>query len=109
MSPRHPRTQGRPAFSLIELLVAIGISSVMMLLIGRIVGETQQAVSRGVELGEVISLSRTISGQLQADADAMFGPHGIAPGTRGPTVSPDDLTYAPEQHRETSGWREGRR
>ena len=95
MTLRLPRVNKQRGFSLIELLVAIGISSLMMLLIGRIVGETQQAVSRGVELGEAISLSRTISGQLQADADAMYGPHGIGQGTRGPTIDGADLDYAP--------------
>ena len=94
MTLTHPRSRSRTAFSLIELMVAIGITSLMMLLIGRIVSETQQAVSRGVELGEVISLSRSAGAQMQADADAMFGPHGTAPGTRGPTTTGAEIRSA---------------
>ena len=100
-------TRFRSAFSLIELLVAIAITSLMMLLIGRIVGETQQAVSRGVELGEVISNSRSVSSQMQADADAMFGPHGIAPQVREVPISGSDLSYNRSTAATLPGLREG--
>jgi prepilin-type N-terminal cleavage/methylation domain-containing protein len=64
-----PRRQD--AFTLIELIVALGILSLVLLLVNQLFNSTMQAVSRGADTSDILSHSRTISDQLHRDARYM--------------------------------------
>lgn len=71
-------TAGRRAFTIIELVVAMGIATIMMFLINRIFFDTTNAVSRGIGLSHIIGESRAISSTLETDfiADKIVKPTG---------------------------------
>lgn len=65
----------RRAFTLVELLVAITITVLMLGLVGRIFLDTSAAVSSGISVGRNIEASRTVSDQVQRDAERMIPPN----------------------------------
>ena len=75
-----PRPQA-PAFTMVELLVAIGITSIMLLIIGKVFTETSGAITRGVALSDVMAKARHIGEQIEEDTSEMLGPG--ASGNRG--------------------------
>ena len=71
-----------PAFTMVELLVAIGITSIMLLIIGKVFTETSGAITRGVALSDVMAKARHIGEQIEEDTSEMLGP-GTAGNNRG--------------------------
>ena len=92
----------QPGVTLIELMVAISITSLMMFLIHTIFNEITNTTSRGTATGEFIRRSRAISAQLRSDTvlytaptedsrGRMVGPKGEPPQVNPPNeflVSP---------------------
>ncbi len=71
-TPRPYRPAPRPAgFTLIEMMVAISITSVMLLLVSRIFNSTTKAISIGADTSQIVANSRTVSDQLFQDAARM--------------------------------------
>lgn len=62
-------------FTIIELLVAMSIATLMGFLINLIFIEVTDAVSRGVATSKVINNSRTLGSQLQSDFEHQFAPN----------------------------------
>lgn len=72
MKHTHPH-RGR-GFTLIELIIAISIMSLMVFLINTLFFQTQRAVSVGIQTGDMLMANETISSQIERDANAMVGP-----------------------------------
>lgn len=74
----------RPGFTLVELLVAISVLSLMILLAGRVFLDVRRLVSRGMESSQIIASERAISDPLLKDARSMrvaeTGLGGESPG-----------------------------
>lgn len=68
--PPTPNPQ-LPAFSIIELLVAISVLSLMMTLAARIFFDAQAGVQRGMQTSQIIAESRSISQPLTKDVRSM--------------------------------------
>lgn len=79
---RRRRSAG--AFTLVELMVAITITVVMLGFIWVVFGKTQQVVSRGIHMSDVISESRAVSTQLQMDFTGSAGGGSAAGGIVSP-------------------------
>jgi len=65
----------QPGFTIIELITAIAITLLMGFLISRLFFDTANAVSRGMAVSKMLSANRTVSEQLQADAELMHPPN----------------------------------
>jgi len=68
---------GRPrraGLTLIELIVAIGITSIILLLVNQIFSTTTRAMNMGITMTDVIAGQRAASEQVLQDANAMIGP-----------------------------------
>ena len=72
----HPTPRTRRGFTLVELIVAVSIVTLMLVLVNQIFNDTGRAVSQGIELSEVISSERAMQDFLQRDAAQMIGPAG---------------------------------
>ena len=72
----HPTPRTRRGFTLVELIVAVSIVTLMLVLVNQIFNDTGRAVSQGIELSEVISSERAMQDFLQRDASQMIGPAG---------------------------------
>lgn len=70
-----------PAFTIIELLVALTVTLLVLFLVSRLFFDTAGAVGQGAALSEIIASSRMVSEQLERDAEAMTPP--AAPGSTG--------------------------
>lgn len=68
------RAHSDAGFTLLELIVSLGVAAVMFLMIDRIFNETQRAVTAGIKTGEIMVKAETIGDQLQRDAEIMLGP-----------------------------------
>jgi len=68
---RHAHSRG---FTIMELMVAIAVASLLLFLINFIFSDTVRAVSRGIALSDVIANTRGAGDQFKLDADAMVGP-----------------------------------
>ncbi|MEM1213383.1 MAG: type II secretion system protein [Planctomycetota bacterium] len=88
---RHPR---QSAFTIIELVVAIGLTSVLLFLVSRIFFETQQVLTFGIKTSNALAHARAIGTQLKTDADAMLGPSNAAGSERGFLVILNGTTNA---------------
>ncbi|MEM7576585.1 MAG: prepilin-type N-terminal cleavage/methylation domain-containing protein [Planctomycetota bacterium] len=80
-SASNPRLRRRPAcfrglvgFTLVELIVAISITSVMLLLVSRIFNETTKAINIGADTSQIVSNSRILSDQLFQDLSRINRP-----------------------------------
>lgn len=75
MNPNSPPNPGsrtpNPGFSIIELLVAISVLSLMMTLAARIFFDAQKGVQRGIQTSQIIAESRSISQPLTKDVRSM--------------------------------------
>lgn len=71
------RTHSTPAFTIMELLVAITVTTLMLLLINQIFFQTSRAISQGVALSNTMGDSRTASEQFARDAQDMTGPSNL--------------------------------
>jgi len=72
----------RFGFTLVELLVAISITSVMLLFINRLFNDATTAATRGVQTAELVANHRSLAQQLRADFKAMrppANPSGVSP------------------------------
>jgi len=73
----------RRGFTIIELMVAIGVASLMLFLINFIFNDAVRAVSRGIALSDIISSTRGGGDQFEIDADVMVGPEDPVSGAPG--------------------------
>lgn len=69
-----PRRLRPAAFTLTELVVAMGITILLIMLAGVVFQSTGEAVSRGIQLGDTIASHRAFQQQVQADFDQQVGP-----------------------------------
>lgn len=74
--PSSVASSARSGFTLIELLVSVALTLVVIGLINVIFNTTTKAVTRGIQLGDVIANQRTMTEQVSVDGDAMLGPLG---------------------------------
>ncbi len=79
-------------FTLTELLVAIGITVLMISLVGRILVESSNATAMGMALSEVIATGRTTAAQFRHDARHMVGPGGLTAES-----NPRDFEYSDDR------------
>lgn len=70
----HRKTIHSAAFTVVELLVTIGVSVILITLIGQIFNDATQAVSIGMQKSELLSNAKVISDQLRKDAEWMIPP-----------------------------------
>ena len=85
-------------FTVIELLVAIVITSAMLLLINQIFVTSSRAVGRGIGLSDIIANGSAAANQFDLDTKLMIGPHeGDLIGTAGGgiLIIVNKLIYAP--------------
>ncbi|MEM6393777.1 MAG: prepilin-type N-terminal cleavage/methylation domain-containing protein [Planctomycetota bacterium] len=79
----HHRTRfGRPrrsGFTIIELVVAIGLTSVLLFLVSRVFFETQQVLTFGIKTSNALAHARALGTQFKTDTDAMLGPGSVTP------------------------------
>lgn len=66
--------RGQAGFTLVEMMVAIGITAILMLMVNQLFFHTTRAVSLGIKTGEALVESEVIGNQLERDAAAMLGP-----------------------------------
>ncbi|MEM9019423.1 MAG: prepilin-type N-terminal cleavage/methylation domain-containing protein [Planctomycetota bacterium] len=71
MPRQHPRQTG---FTLVELMISIGLLSLLLLLISTLFNETSAAVSTSVRSSALIAGSRSIGTQMDDDFKNMLGP-----------------------------------
>ena len=84
---RPQRTWNASAgFTLIELMVAIGVTMILLLLANQLFFSTTKAIGQGTAVAEKIDGARAVSERMQKDFATMLGPHGGE--VYGPT--PDD-------------------
>lgn len=62
----------RHAFTMMELLVAIALTALLLTLITTVFNQTQNAISRGAAVSELIGASRATSEQFTTDAKQML-------------------------------------
>ena len=72
----HGTPSGSRAFTIMELIVAIGISAILIFFVGRLFSDVGDAVLLGVNKTEIAANSNTIADAIQSDAAAMLGPVG---------------------------------
>ncbi|MEM6553492.1 MAG: prepilin-type N-terminal cleavage/methylation domain-containing protein [Planctomycetota bacterium] len=105
--PHHPHRARRSAFTLIELIVAIGLTAILLFLVSRVFFETQRVLTLGIKTSNALAHARAIGTQLKTDADAMLGPGTASPrgflvilnGTTIANVKQPDGTERPERVR----------
>lgn len=69
---RHRHHAVRPGFTIIELVVAIGLTSVLLFLVSRVFFETQQVLTFGIKTSNALAHARAVGTQLKTDTDAML-------------------------------------
>lgn len=77
---RRRRLTAPAAFTLMELLVAVALTSLLLFLINQLFNDTREAVTTGIKTGEILVESETIGNQIARDANAMLGPNA-SPGS----------------------------
>jgi len=105
---------GRRGFTIIELLVAIAIASLLLFMVNFIFNDATRAVSRGIALSDIIANTRGANDQFAIDASVMVGP-SAAPASepggflvianheidakvrRGPALDEQDVTVRADQ------------
>ncbi len=71
---RPPRPTQSRGYTLMELMVAIGITVMLMVLVQQLFRETTRAVNVGVQTSQILTQAEAISTQIKRDADLMLGP-----------------------------------
>ncbi len=61
-------------FTIIELIVAVGVASLLLFMVNFIFNDATRAVSRGIALSDIIADTRGGSDQFDIDAAVMVGP-----------------------------------
>lgn len=90
---RH-RSQ-RAAFTIVELIVAMAVASLLLFLVNTIFNSTVRAVSRGIALSDIIANARGASDQIRLDADQMMAPDSTTPAQAGVLVIVNQTIDAP--------------
>ena len=72
IAPKNHRSR---AFTLVEMLMSIGITALMLLAIHQIFKITTDTVSIGVATTELISNVRSLDDQIQRDVERMVRPN----------------------------------
>ena len=72
--PVGRRPHRRAGFTLTELMVAMGITILLIMLAGVVFQSTGESISRGIQLGDTIASHRAFQQQIQADFEAQLGP-----------------------------------
>lgn len=81
MLHRRSRQNG---FTLIELMISIGLLTILLTLISQLFGQTSEAVSTSVRSSALMAGARSVGTQMDADFKNMLGPKGdIADPTGG--------------------------
>ncbi len=73
---RNSQTNMRPGFTMVELLVAIGITLILVFFLNSIFGNVASAVQLGIANSQLISAGSTVNAQLLEDSKMMVGPTG---------------------------------
>ena len=91
----------KQGFTIIELLVALGISAVMIFLIGKFFSEVSGAIRLGINKGEIAAKNNTVSEELYRDfkSSNMVGP--VEGGFM--VLVHASIPNAPMKHRTTPG------
>ncbi|MEX2216403.1 MAG: prepilin-type N-terminal cleavage/methylation domain-containing protein [Phycisphaeraceae bacterium] len=63
-----------PGFTIIELIVAVAVSSIMLFLISVLFSSASDAVSMGMATSDIIGNARATGDQIERDANTMSGP-----------------------------------
>ena len=72
---RQPGSPGSPrGFTIMELMVAIGVATVMLFLMNRIFTSSSEVVSTGTAVSKTTSDGRTVSDVIVEDAGNLLGP-----------------------------------
>src|SRR5690606_33509038 len=71
-APSRRRRGDAAAFTMIELLVAIGLVSLLLFMINTVFNQTQNAISHGADVSEMIGAARATSEQMTTDAKQML-------------------------------------
>jgi prepilin-type N-terminal cleavage/methylation domain-containing protein len=71
MMHKRNRQQG---FTIVELIVTLGILGLMLFLVNRLFNDTSLAVTTSVQNSKTIAANRSINEQITIDADNMIGP-----------------------------------
>jgi prepilin-type N-terminal cleavage/methylation domain-containing protein len=74
------KRRGQAGFTLVEMMVAIGITALLMLMVNQLFFHTTRAISLGIKTGQVLVESEVIGNQLERDAAAMLGPQDAPAG-----------------------------
>ncbi|NBC10112.1 MAG: prepilin-type N-terminal cleavage/methylation domain-containing protein, partial [Planctomycetes bacterium] len=110
----NSRGRRAPGFTIIELLVAITVASLLLFMVNFIFNDAARTVSRGIALSDIIANTRGANDQFAIDASVMVGPsaspasepggflvianHEIdAKVRRGPTLGEEDVTVRADQ------------
>jgi prepilin-type N-terminal cleavage/methylation domain-containing protein len=62
------------AFTLVELMVAIAVTSILIVAVNQIFGSVSDGVSRGLALSEIMASARVIGDQIERDFEEAVGP-----------------------------------
>lgn len=68
------RRRHKAGFTLIELIVTMGILTLLLFMLNELFQDTSVAVTRSVQTSKVIAATRIIGEQVNSDFDAMMGP-----------------------------------
>lgn len=69
-----PSRSKQHGFTIVELIVTLGVLGLMLFLVNQIFQETSVAVTTSVQVSKTVAQSRSINEQITDDADAMLGP-----------------------------------
>jgi hypothetical protein len=68
------------AFTILELIVALGVTVLMLFMINALFTTTSDGVAVGMALSDVIGSGRAVSDQIERDAKEMNGPNNLVKG-----------------------------
>ncbi|MEM8737364.1 MAG: prepilin-type N-terminal cleavage/methylation domain-containing protein [Planctomycetota bacterium] len=68
----EPRGGRRPGFTLIEMIVAVAITTVLLFLVSRVFNDTTRAIADSNDISQILATTRVISDQLFDDGSRMI-------------------------------------